>query len=266
MPLEARDLACGYGSTPLLRGLRLRIEAGDLVCLLGPNGVGKTTLFKTLLGLLRPLGGSVFIDDADLYRMAPAARAQRIAYVPQNTMMPFPYSAFDVALMGRSPWIPFHGAPGAEDRRLVERTFETLSIGHLRSRVFTTLSGGEKQLVLIARAIVQTPQFLVLDEPTSNLDFGNQSRVLSQIKRLCGRGLGVLMTTHHPNQAFESGGRIVLIDKGRNIHVGDAESVLTRANLKCAYGIDVAIAVHQTEGGNRSRYCIPEAPTEEAEP
>lgn len=256
MSLEAIDLCCGYAKAPVLRDVQFTLRRGELVCLLGPNGIGKTTLFRTLLGLLRPLSGSVLLDGHDLSRLHPVIRARNIAYVPQIGSLTFPYTAAEVALMGRAPWLRLHDTPAQKDRAIVEHVFETLGIAHLPSKPFTRLSSGEKQLVLIARALAQTPRYLVLDEPMSNLDFGNQALVLSRIQQLTTRGLGVILTTHHPNHAFDAKGRVVLIDRARGIHTGDVDSVMTPEKLLAAYGVEVAVLVRQLRPGVESRYCV----------
>lgn len=256
MSLEAVDLSCGYADTPVLCDIRFSLQPGELVCLLGPNGVGKTTLFRTLLGLLRPLKGTVLMDGANLHAIPAVLRARSIAYVPQIGAVTFPYTAGEVALMGRAPWLRLHQTPTRRDRATVDDVFETLALMPLLRKPFTQLSSGEKQLVLIARALVQTPRYLVLDEPMSNLDFGNQALVLARVQQLKARGLGIILTTHHPNHAFDANGRVLLIDRTRRIHAGDVKTVMTPANLLAAYGVHVAVLSRQLRPGIESHYCV----------
>lgn len=257
MILETKNLSCGYSGKALIKNVNLKISSGETVSLLGPNGVGKTTLFKTLLGLLKPVNGSVLIDDENLDSMSAFSRASSIAYVPQATEVFFPYKAEEIVMMGRAPHIGFFGTPSKNDYKHVDEALTTLSIQPLAKRVFTELSSGEKQLVLIARAIAQQSEFLILDEPTSNLDFGNQSYVISEIKKLSAHGIGIIMTTHHPNHVFESEGNVILIDNQRNIRIGESKEIMTKENLRTVYGINVEIATHESEHGSKHCYCVP---------
>ncbi len=263
MSLRAESLSCGYAGHALLRALSVEVRTGELLLLLGPNGAGKTTLFRTLLGLLPPIRGSVTVDGRDLHRLSAGDRARRIAFVPQAGGLTFPFSAFDVALMGRAPWIPLHRSPSGHDRRLVEEVFETLQLTSLAHKPFPHLSSGERQLVMIARALVQTPRYLVLDEPTSNLDFGNQSRILGEVRRLCRSGLGVMMTTHQPNHVFECGGKVLLVDRAGHVHSGPPERVMTQALLAAAFGLPVELGIHTSPSGRSTAYCLPASPVEE---
>jgi iron complex transport system ATP-binding protein len=196
------------------------------------------------------------LDGIAVGDISPSARARAIAYVPQVGSLTFSYNATEVAVMGRSPWLALHQTPSRSDLLIVDEVFERLSLSALKDQPFARLSSGEKQLVLIARALVQTPQYLVLDEPMSNLDFGNQSRVLSRIEQLRALGLGILMTTHHPNHAFETNGRVILIDKTRRIQVGAVDEILTAENLLAAYGVEVSVLRQELETGSVRRFCV----------
>lgn len=263
MSLRAESLSCGYAGHALLRNLSVELRAGDLLLLLGPNGVGKTTLFRTLLGLLAPIGGVVNVDGRDIHQLSAPERARRIAFVPQAGGLTFPFSALDVALMGRAPWLRLHRSPSGHDRRIVEEVFETLQLTPLASKPFPHLSSGERQLVMIARALVQTPRYLVLDEPTSNLDFGNQSRILREVCRLCRSGLGVMMTTHQPNHVFETGGKVLLLDRAGRVHSGHPERVMTEDLLAAAFDLPVELGTHTSPSGRSTAYCLPASPIEE---
>jgi len=257
MILETKNLSCGYSGKALIENINIKISSGETVSLLGPNGVGKTTLFKTLLGLLKPVSGAVIIDDENIENMTQSSRASSIAYVPQASEVFFPYKAEEIVMMGRAPHIGFFRTPAKNDHNHVDAALSALSIRSLAKRVFTELSSGEKQLVLIARALAQQSKFLILDEPTSNLDFGNQSYVISEIKNLSTRGIGIIMTTHHPNHVFESEGTVILIDRQRKISVGESKEIMTKENLKTVYGINVEIATHESEHGGTHCYCVP---------
>src|SRR5258707_11774769 len=191
MRLEAVDLAIGYPGHPVGKGISLALDTGEVLGLLGPNGAGKTTLFRTLLGLQRPLGGVAMIDGEPLHRLRPAEIARRLAYVPQAHVTEFSYSVLDVVLMGRTARLKPFSSPGADDDRLAREKLAGLGIADLAAQDYTRVSGGQRQLALIARALAQEAPILVLDEPTARLDFGNQALVLGRIRDLARQGFGI---------------------------------------------------------------------------
>jgi iron complex transport system ATP-binding protein len=241
MTIEARDLDCGYGRKSVLKKFSAAVSSGEIFCLLGPNGVGKTTLFKTILGFLPLLGGEILLDGRNIRSFSPGEFARLIAYVPQLHVPPFAFSALDVVVMGRTVHLGIFEKPGKKDYHTAAETMDRLGIGSLCNRDYSRLSGGERQLVLIARALIQEPAFLLMDEPTSNLDFGNQALILEQILALAGRSLGVIMTTHFPEQVLLLGARVALLKNPENFCTGLAREVLTEKNLSDAYGVPVVV-------------------------
>jgi iron complex transport system ATP-binding protein len=239
--LAARALAFGYGTQVVGRDVDIDVRAGEIFCLLGPNGSGKTTLFKTLLGLLPALAGQVVVGGTPLARLARREIARRLAYVPQAHTAHFPFRVVDVVVMGRTARLGLFAAPTSEDRRRAEEALTQLGIVHLAERAYTRVSGGQRQLALIARALVQDAPAIVMDEPTASLDFGNQVTVLSEVKRLAARGLAVLLSTHDPDHAFSIATHVALLDAGRLLDQGAPHAVLTADRLKSVYGIDVTI-------------------------
>jgi len=177
--------------------------------------------------------------------------------VPQVHDPPFPYRVFDVVLMGRTSHLGMFSSPGKKDVGIVLETLESLGIVHLAERIYTELSGGERQLVLIARALAQQPLMMIMDEPTSNLDFGNQVKVLKQINTLSRSGLAVVMTSHFPNHAFLCSTKVALIKKDNVYCLGDSETVITEQNLREAYGIDVKITAISNGNGEVVKACVP---------
>lgn len=258
MLLELKSVACGYGSVPIFQNISFSVERGQTLCLLGPNGVGKTTLFKTILGLLTPLAGDVFLSGENMSAWTTEERAQRIAYVPQVHTPPFPFTVHDVVLMGRAAHIGHLGIPGAKDRRIADDAIKMLGIAHLSQKIYTKISGGERQLVLLARAIAQQPQLLCMDEPTASLDFGNQVLVMNRIRTLSATGITVIMTTHAPSHAFYCADQTAVMGRDGVFFVGRTNDVITEERLEKLYGVTAKIVGY--ENVPESRTCVPLPP------
>jgi iron complex transport system ATP-binding protein len=256
MKMELNNVACGYRGNRVVNGFFALVSSGDILCLLGPNGVGKTTLFKCILGLLPVLDGSISVDGRNISEFSVTDYAKIVGYVPQAHIPPFSFTVLDVVAMGRTVHTGLLGRLGERDLRIAADCLERLEIGRLADRVYTELSGGERQMVLIARALAQQPAFLLMDEPTSNLDFGNQARVLKIIRMLVDEGLGVVMTTHHPDHVFGMNAGVSLLVSGDEAIPGNAEQVLTEENLRKAYGIKVAV-ISASYCGQELRLCRP---------
>jgi iron complex transport system ATP-binding protein len=236
MTLATERLSFGYPGKLIGRDVTLAVAPGEALALLGPNGGGKTTLLKTMLGLLKPHGGSVSLDGLSLAAMPVGQRARLIGYVPQAHAGIFAFSVRDVVLMGRTAYQGVFAKPTALDRTIADDEIQRLGIGHLADQPYTMISGGERQLVLIARALAQQPRYVVLDEPTASLDFGNQGKVMRQIRSLTSNGLGVLFTTHDPNQAMRYADRVALLGGGTLLADGPTRAVLTPEALQNLYG------------------------------
>ncbi|MEQ8506173.1 MAG: ABC transporter ATP-binding protein [Rhodospirillales bacterium] len=257
--VETRGLATGYPGHPVGRDMNLVIDGGVVTALLGPNGCGKTTLFRTLLGLLHPQGGQVLIGGDDLTSLPRSEIAKRIAYVPQVVEGYFPFSVMDVVLMGRAPHLGMFSAPGTEDRRVAEAALTELRIVDLARRSFTAISGGQRQLVLIARALAQEAPLIFMDEPTASLDFANQFHVLECIRRLAGAGRTIIVSSHHPDHALRFAAAAVLMKSGGVYAAGKSGDVLTGAALSDVYGIPIRITEVADSGtGQPIRVCIPD--------
>ena len=206
MILSGHNLTIGYRDRVVGNHLDISLKTGEVLALLGPNGGGKTTLLKTLLGLLPPKGGEVRLGDRPLASYTLRERARRIAYVPQSHGATFGFMVETFVLMGRTAHGTLFSRPSTADRAIAARMLERFGIAHLADRPYTKISGGERQLALLARALAQEPKFVVLDEPTASLDFGNQGRVMREIRALGASGHGVLFTTHDPNHAMRAAG------------------------------------------------------------
>lgn len=257
MELEFRNLSCGYGQRRVVDSISLRLKVGEVVGLLGANGCGKTTLIKTILGLLPVQGGEILLDGKNIKNWTSAQIARVIGYIPQMHTPPFPFEVLDVVLMGRTAHIKPFSSPSPQDVKIAERALDMLNISYLRDRVYTEISGGERQLVLIARALAQEPRILIMDEPTASLDFGNQIKVLSHVKQLAGMNIAVLMSCHFPEHAFIYSNRAVLLNEGRILHSGTPGETITAERLKTLYGIDVDIVTVKNRMNQELRVCIP---------
>ncbi len=239
MSLKAAGLAYGYRERLIGHDIALSLERGEVLALLGPNGSGKTTLLKTLLGLLPARGGSLALDGQPVATLSPPQRARALGYVPQAHAGTFAFTVLSVVLMGRSAHGGLFAAPSPRDYEIAHAMLDRLGIDRLAGRPYTLISGGERQLVLIARALAQEPAYVILDEPTASLDFGNQGRVMREIRRLAAEGLGVLFTTHDPNQALRHADRVMMLRDGQALASGRADELLTPDRLEQLYGVPI---------------------------
>ena len=254
MSIEVKNLSFSYGDRPVLHNISFSAHSGEFLSILGPNGVGKSTLFRCVLGLLSGYTGQVLVDGVDARSFTIREAARHIAYIPQSSHPIFNYSVFDIVLMGRTSGLSTFRSPAKEDREICFWAMEKVGISHLAQRCFHRLSGGEQQLVLIARALVQKAPVLMLDEPTANLDFGNQLLVLEQARNLAREGYTVIQTTHHPEQSFMFSDRILTIQQGRVLKEGTPAEVLTQETMRALYGVDVDIVSLRND---KVRICIP---------
>ena len=235
--IDVRDLNKHFGDKHVVRNVSLQVQRGEIFGFLGPNGSGKTTLFRTLLGILPALRGEVRVAGRRIGEWHRRDLARRLAYVPQSHAGLFAFTVEEVVLMGRTARIDRFATPSARDREVARQALDTLGIGLLAERVYTEISGGERQLALIARALAQEATILILDEPTASLDFGNQLRVLEHIVGLKTRGLAVLMSTHQPEHALRVADRIAFLKTGRIVAQGE-HNIASARSLADLYGVD----------------------------
>jgi iron complex transport system ATP-binding protein len=249
MILSGHELSIGYANRTVGNGLDIALESGEVLALLGPNGSGKTTLLKTLIGLLPPKAGTVTLGGKPLDNYSVSERARSIAYVPQVHIGTFAFTVETVVLMGRTAHGTLFSRPSAHDRAVAQAALARFGIGDMAARPYTEISGGERQLVLLARALAQEPQFIVLDEPTASLDFGNQGKVIAEIRALASSGHGVLFTTHDPNHARRAADRAYLLRDGGCLAEGPVGEVLNRAQLEALYRVPVEQLADSRTGG-----------------
>lgn len=238
--LEARDLTIGYGHTTVAGGVDLAIEPGTVTCLLGPNGIGKTTLFKTLMGLIPQLSGTIRLDGDEIAQLSRPHIARHIAYVPQAHPAEFTYTVLDLVVMGRTAYLGTFGAPKQTDYDAATAALEQLGIGALAERDSTRISGGQRQLVLIARALAQQSRIVVMDEPTASLDLANRILVLDTVRNLAASGLAVVLSTHEPEHAFLVADQVAILGRDRFV-TGPVADVLTPSQLSALYGLPLEV-------------------------
>ena len=248
-----KNISFDYGGEEIFSDISFSINRGDVLCILGPNGTGKTTLIKCLNGLHEINSGEILINGENIRKLSFKQISKHIGYIPQAHVPSFPFKVFDVVLMGRAPYLNLTDSPKDEDKKIALDALKTLGIEDLKDKEYTNLSGGERQLVFLARVLCQKPDILILDEPTSHLDFGNQIKLLEIIDNLAKSGLSIIMSSHFPDHAFLSSTKVAIMKDKRFIDFGTPESVVTEDNLRKAYSIDVKLI----ELDNKRKVCVP---------
>ncbi|MDD3770625.1 MAG: ABC transporter ATP-binding protein [Sulfuricurvum sp.] len=249
--ISTRDLYFSYPKHDVLCGIDFDLHKGEILSLLGPNGCGKSTLIRLMLRLLKGRG-DVWLHNRPIERYSHREIARRIAYIPQYHSVPFNYTVQEMVMMGRFSQNGFFALPSAADRRIAEKSLERVGIAHLCARPFGQLSGGQKQLVLLARALAQEVDTFIMDEPVTGLDYGNQIRLLELISDLGRQGYTFLKTTHYPDHALLVSSRVVVMEGGKIIRDGSPEAVITPELIKNLYGVTADLVRH----GDHAR-CLP---------
>lgn len=254
MSIEVKNLSFSYGARPVLQDVSFTVGKGRLLSVLGPNGVGKSTLFRCILGLVKGYTGEILVDGDPAARLGARELARRVAYIPQSNYPAFNYTVFDMVLMGTTARGGPFSAPGREQEAAALEALERVGAAGLAGRSYTRLSGGERQMVLVARALAQRSPVLLMDEPTANLDYGNQVRVLSKVRRLAEEGYTIVQSTHNPEQSYLFSHEILAMKDGRVLAHGAPGEVLTAELIRRLYGIEVEV---ERLRGDRMRVCVP---------
>lgn len=242
MSIVVENLSFSYSKKEVLHDISFEIEQGEFVTILGANGVGKSTLFRCILGLLQNYTGRIFLDGTDMHSMSPNEIARKIAYIPQYTASIFNYSVENIVLMGTTASLHPLSSPKEEEMKRVTDSLEKIGISHLRERCFHLLSGGEKQLTIIARALAQNTKIIMLDEPTASLDYGNQMVVLNQMRSLADEGYTIIQTSHSPEHSYMFSDRIIAMKSGEILCSGSPKDVIIEDIVSQIYGVNVRIA------------------------
>lgn len=243
--LKFEQITFGYLSAgqPVMKEFNLEVGAGTVTAILGPNGAGKTTLLHLLLGWLKPQSGHILLDQRSLGAYSRRDLGQWMGLVPQNEHIPFEYSLLEFVLLGRAPHLPPLAMPAREDWEIAADALEHVGLFHMRDRSILGISGGERQLVLVARALAQQPRLLLLDEPTSHLDLSNKGRLVYLLRDLSRKGVTILFTTHEPDVAAALASDLVLMKKGQVLKTGSFNEVFTSQNLTQLYQLPVSVSV-----------------------
>ncbi len=241
MKLCINNLSFSYGAIQILKDIELRVDLGEMLCIVGPNGSGKSTLLKCINRILKTKQNAILIDGQDTHKLDLKALAKLMGFVPQSSTSSFPFTVFDIVMMGRKPYI--HWSIGERDNDIVTHTLDFLGISHLAMRLFTELSGGEQQKVIIARALAQQPKLLLLDEPTSSLDIKHQLEILCMLKCLAqSKERSIIVSMHDLNLASRFSDRMLMLKKGKIYALGTPEEVLTQENIETVYGIKANVS------------------------
>lgn len=250
---EVKNISFSYDGEEIFNNISFSIEIGDVLCILGPNGTGKTTLIKCLNGLHDIDSGEILINGKNIKKLSFREISKHIGYIPQSHVPSFPFKVLDVVVMGRAPYLNLTESPKEKDINIALNALKTLGIDHLKDKEYTNLSGGERQLVFLARILCQQHDILILDEPTSHLDFGNQIKLLEIMDNLASSGLSIIMSSHFPDHAFLSSTKVAILKNKEFIDFGTPEDVVTESNLKKAYSIDVKLI----ELDDERKVCVP---------
>lgn len=257
MLLEICNLYGGYDGKDIVQDVCCRVEAGEILCLVGPNGCGKTTLFRLILGLEPITNGQIYIQGQEIGHISPKEMARAIAYIPQYHEPIFSYTVLDMVMMGRLSHVSSLHTPKSTDREAAFAALEQLGIAHLTNQNYTLLSGGQRQMVLIARAICQSAKMMIMDEPSANLDYANQQLLMEVITDLAQQGYSIIMSTHNPEHPLSFAHKVMLMQQGKVAAFGAPDTVITPQVLEQVYGIEMDVVSVLDRYGVLHKLCLP---------
>jgi iron complex transport system ATP-binding protein len=242
MELTVKNLCFAYQKNhPVFTDISFNVSTPEIFCILGANGAGKSTLLKCLANQHAASSGQIFYDEQLLHSFSMRELAKKIAYIPQTHAPAFPFSVLDIVMMGRAAYLGSFSSPGNREKKLAEEKLALLGIEQLAGKSYTDISGGERQLVMLASALAQEPQMLLLDEPTAHLDFGRQYRFLDILHLLKKQGIGILMTSHFPDHALRAADTTAILKDGTFAHIGPSADVVTSENLTALYNVPIQV-------------------------
>lgn len=257
MLLEINNVRGGYGSVDIVKGVSCNADHGDVLCLVGPNGCGKTTLFRLMLGSLPISAGNISIDGHDISTLSQKQLANLIAYIPQYHTPIFAYTVLDIVIMGRASHFSSFETPKTPDRTAAFEALEKVNALHLANKKYTALSGGQRQLILIARAICQSAKIFVMDEPAANLDYANHQLLIEVIQDLAKQGYCIIMSTHSPEHPFSIGSKVLLMKNGQVAGFGTPRETITPQTLHAVYDIEMDVVTLHDRYGVERTLCLP---------
>ncbi|AFA46906.1 ABC transporter ATP-binding protein [Acetobacterium woodii] len=241
MSLKIENMSYAYGDHKVLDKINFEIPSGALTCILGANGIGKSTLFRCILRLNDDYTGHCYLNGLDAKLLSIQELAKQIAYIPQSHAPAFNYKVIEIVLMSTTAQMGNFKGPGDKEKKVAMEALERVGMAAFAEQGYTQISGGERQLVLIARALAQQTKIIIMDEPTSNLDYGNQIRILSKVKQLTREGYTIIQSTHHPDQAFMYADEVIVLEKGNLIHHGTPKEIISEPMIQKIYHINVEI-------------------------
>ncbi|MBO7667322.1 MAG: ABC transporter ATP-binding protein [Firmicutes bacterium] len=257
MILDVEKLSYRYrnGNRTIFHDVSFSLDKGEVLAILGANGAGKSTLLNCIANLFRPSSGQIRLNGTPMERMTMRDVAKIIGYVPQIHTPAYAYTVREFVVMGRTPYIGSFSSPSPDDYRIADESLERMGISHLRNKVYTEISGGERQQVTIARVMTQQPQIILLDEPTAHLDYGNQYRVVQMVKDLAAEGYTLLMTTHNPDHAIILNGKVAILNREGVLGIGMSAEALNEDTLSRLYGLHVKTTYNEEAGRNICFVC-----------